>query len=82
MIDALVSALARPAARGFRRRGARRGARRSPPRSAAPSAPAPSRAAEAPVSRDMDAALSTRLAYVVTGDAAVDETSRQGLDRA
>ena len=27
----------------------------------------------------MDAALSTRLAYVVTGDAAVDETSKQGL---
>ena len=27
----------------------------------------------------MDAALSTRLAYVTTGDAAVDQTSRQGL---
>ncbi len=39
------------------------------------------RAAEAaPVSdRDMDAALSTRLAYVVTGDATVDETSKLGL---
>jgi Domain of unknown function (DUF4159)/Aerotolerance regulator N-terminal len=34
----------------------------------------------APVSdRDMDAALSTRLAYIVTGDASVDETSRLGL---
>jgi hypothetical protein len=34
----------------------------------------------APVSdRDMDAALSTRLAYVVTGDASVDETSKLGL---
>ncbi len=29
--------------------------------------------------RDMDAALSTRLAYVVTGDASVDETSKLGL---
>ena len=27
----------------------------------------------------MDAALSARLAYVATGDAAVDQTSRQGL---
>jgi hypothetical protein len=45
-------------------------------------APNPSRAAEAaaPVSaRDVDSALSTRLAYVVTGDTSVDETSRQGL---
>ena len=32
-----------------------------------------------PTKRDMDAALSTRLAYVVTGDARVDETSRAGL---
>ena len=40
------------------------------------------RAADAaPVSsRDMDAALSTRLAYVVTGDASVDETSKLGLE--
>jgi hypothetical protein len=39
------------------------------------------RAAEsAPISdRDMDAALSTRLAYVATGDASVDETSKLGL---
>ena len=39
------------------------------------------RAGEAPPvsDRDMDAALSTRLAYVVTGDASVDETSKLGL---
>src|SRR3984957_1895540 len=39
------------------------------------------RAAESPPvsDRDMDAALSTRLAYVVTGDATVDETSKLGL---
>src|ERR1700728_2879573 len=39
------------------------------------------RAAEAaPISdRDMDAALSTRLAYVMTGDATVDETPKLGL---
>ena len=38
-------------------------------------------AAESPPisDRDMDAALSTRLAYVVTGDASVDETSKLGL---
>ena len=43
--------------------------------------PHQARAAEAaPVSdRDMDAALSARLAYVVTGDATVDETSKLGL---
>jgi hypothetical protein len=29
--------------------------------------------------RDMDAALSARLAYVATGDAAVDQTSKEGL---
>lgn len=29
--------------------------------------------------RDMDAALTTRLGYIVTGDAGVDETSRLGL---
>jgi Domain of unknown function (DUF4159)/Aerotolerance regulator N-terminal len=28
---------------------------------------------------DIEAALSTRLAYVITGDATIDETSRQGL---
>ena len=39
------------------------------------------RAAESPPvsERDMDAALSTRLAYVVTGDSSVDETSKLGL---
>ncbi|HMN70758.1 MAG TPA: DUF4159 domain-containing protein [Rhodoblastus sp.] len=35
--------------------------------------------AKAPTKRDIDAALSTRLAYVATGDARVDETSRAGL---
>ncbi len=40
----------------------------------------PRAAGAAPISdRDMDAALSTRLAYVVTGDATVDETSKLGL---
>jgi len=45
------------------------------------SVPHEARATEAaPISdRDMDAALSARLAYVVTGDAAVDETSKLGL---
>jgi hypothetical protein len=42
------------------------------------------RAAEAPLppvsARDLDAALHTHLAYVTTGDARVDETSRQGLE--
>src|ERR1700733_11776066 len=39
------------------------------------------RAAESPPAseRDTDAALSTRLAYVVTGDSSVDETSKLGL---
>jgi len=35
--------------------------------------------AKAPSKRDIDAALSTRLAYVVTGDTRVDDTSRAGL---
>jgi hypothetical protein len=45
------------------------------------SVPQQPRAAEAaPISdRDMDAALSTRLAFVMTGDATVDETSKLGL---
>jgi hypothetical protein len=45
------------------------------------SVPHQARAAEpAPISdRDMDAALSARLAYVVTGDTSVDETSKLGL---
>ena len=44
-------------------------------------APHQGRAGESPPisDRDMDAALSTRLAYVVTGDASVDETSKLGL---
>jgi hypothetical protein len=42
--------------------------------------PTDGRAADAPVnSRDMDSALSARLAYVTTGDSTVDETSRLGL---
>ncbi len=36
-------------------------------------------APKAPAKRDIEAALSTRLAYVATGDARVDETSRAGL---
>jgi hypothetical protein len=45
------------------------------------SVPDQTRAAEAaPISdRDMDAALSARLAYVMTGDPTVDETSKLGL---
>ena len=44
------------------------------------SIPDASRAAEAAISaRDMESALSARLAYVTTGDATVDETSRLGL---
>jgi hypothetical protein len=40
----------------------------------------PARAAEAPISaRDADAARETHLAYVETGDATVDETTRLGL---
>jgi Domain of unknown function (DUF4159)/Aerotolerance regulator N-terminal len=43
--------------------------------------PHQARAGESPPisDRDMDAALSTRLAYVVTGDASVDETPKLGL---
>jgi hypothetical protein len=42
--------------------------------------PHSSRAGEAGLGpHDMEAALSARLAYVVTGDPAVDETSKQGL---
>ncbi|HSU99402.1 MAG TPA: BatA domain-containing protein, partial [Roseiarcus sp.] len=43
--------------------------------------PYQARAAEAPLvsDRDMDAALSTRLAYVLTGDASVDQASKLGL---
>jgi hypothetical protein len=43
--------------------------------------PQQARAAESPPvsDRDMDAALTTRLAYVMTGDASVDEASKLGL---
>jgi hypothetical protein len=42
--------------------------------------PMDGRAADAPANaRDMDSALSARLAYVTTGDSSVDETSRLGL---
>jgi Domain of unknown function (DUF4159)/Aerotolerance regulator N-terminal len=45
-----------------------------------PVAQQPRAAEAAPISdRNMDAALSTRLAYVMTGDATVDETSKLGL---
>lgn len=46
-----------------------------------PAVPHHARAAESPPisERDMDAALSTRLAYVATGDPSVDETSKLGL---
>ena len=42
-------------------------------------APQSARAAEAVSPRDMNAALSARLAYVTTGDPTVDETSKRGL---
>jgi hypothetical protein len=45
-------------------------------------APPPAHAAEATAQisrKDMDSALSARLAYVSTGDAAIDETSKEGL---
>ena len=45
-------------------------------------APRPAHAAEAATQvsrRDLDSALSARLAYVTTGDAAVDQTSKEGL---
>jgi hypothetical protein len=50
----------------------------TPPASDTPAAAAP--APRPPISpKEMDAALATRFAYVVTGDATVDETSRSGL---
>ncbi len=77
MIDALISAwLAGGAA--FRRRGAIT-ALAFALAIGAFSVPHSSRAAGPAGPHDMDAALSARLAYVVTGDAAVDETSKQGL---
>ena len=78
MIDALVS-LGIAGASGWRRGGAIAVISLALALGAA-SFPRTAFAADAPVSaRDMDSALSTRLAYVITGDAAVDETSRLGL---
>ena len=80
LIDALVSIwlLGGAPLRRPRALAAIAGRRRARPRRSPRAMP---RAAEAaPISdRDMDAALSTRLAYVVTGDATVDETSKLGL---
>ena len=80
MIDALISIWLMGGA-PLRRPKARSRRLPSRPRSASFPFPHQARAAEAaPISdRDMDAALSTRLAYVVTGDATVDETSKLGL---
>lgn len=78
MIDALVS-LVIAGASGWRRGGAIAAIVVAVALGAA-SFPRATWAADAPVSaRDMDSALSTRLAYVITGDATVDETSRLGL---
>jgi hypothetical protein len=64
--------LARPAAAALLIVGALAGAASIAPRAWA---------GEAPISnRDAEAARATHLAYVVTGDAAVDETSRLGLE--
>ena len=80
MIDALVSIWLVGGA-PLRRKGALAAALALAGGLGLAAAPHQARAAEStPVSaRDMDAALSTRLAYVVTGDASVDETSRLGL---
>ncbi len=78
MIDALVS-LWLAGASGWRRGGAIAVVAVAVALGAA-SVPRPALAGDMPVSaRDMDSALSTRLAYVMTGDATVDETSRLGL---
>jgi Domain of unknown function (DUF4159)/Aerotolerance regulator N-terminal len=80
MIDALVSIWLMGGAR-FRRKGALAAFAIVGALGLA-AAPHQAHAGEsAPISnRDMDAALSTRLAYVVTGDASVDETSKLGLE--
>ena len=80
MIDALVSIWLMGGG-GFRRKGALAALVIAGALGLA-AVPHQARAGEsAPVSdRDMDAALSTRLAYVVTGDASVDETSKLGLE--
>jgi hypothetical protein len=79
LIDALISILLRGGS-GLRRRRALAALLFAFALSAFPT-PHPSRAAEAaPMSeRDMSSALSARLAYVVTGDAAVDEATRLGM---
>jgi hypothetical protein len=77
MIDALISAwLAGGAA--FRRRGAV-AALAFAVAVGALSAPHSSRAAGPAGPHDMDAALSARIAYVITGDPTIDETSKEGL---
>jgi len=80
MIDALVSIWLMGAP--LRRKGAFAAALALAGALGLAAVPHHARAADAaPVSeRDMDAALSTRLAYVVTGDASVDETSKLGLE--
>jgi hypothetical protein len=78
MIDALVS-LWIGGAWGFRRRGAVAAIALAAMLGAV-SVPHAGRAAEAAISaRDLESALTTRLAYVATGDSSVDETSRLGL---
>src|SRR5260370_30165386 len=79
MIDALISLLLRGGA-ALRRPGAVAALMFASALCAFP-APQPSRAAEAaPVSeRDINSALSARLAYVMTGDASVDEATRLGM---
>jgi hypothetical protein len=78
MIDALVSAWLAGGAAFRRRRPGVVAALAFALALGALGAPHSSRAAEAGP-HDMEAALSTRLAYVLTGDTVVDETSRQGL---
>jgi len=80
MIDALISIWLMGAP--FRRKGALAASLALACALGLAAVPQHARAADAaPVSaRDMDAALSTRLAYVVTGDASVDETSKLGLE--
>ena len=78
MVDALVSLWVGGAA-GFRRRGAVAGVVLVAALAAVALPHASRRRGRACSARDMDSALSTRLAYVTTGDATVDETSRLGL---
>ena len=78
MIDALVS-LSISGGAGLRRRGAVAAIVFAAALGAA-AVPHGAQAADmAAGARDMDAALSARLAYVATGDSTVDETSRLGL---